>query len=79
MILKEYHSTRSDGIKLFRTYSDQGWCIRQQQTGFIYDEAIDVEDSIYTYEETDIPVIRPPEQEATEQDYIDALYELGVY
>jgi hypothetical protein len=36
--------------------------IRQDQTNALYDEAIDVESSTYTYTETDIPI----EKEATE-------------
>lgn len=45
--------TRSDGVKLFRNYSDTGYRIKQIETGAIYDEAIDVENAPYTYEETD--------------------------
>ena len=53
MLVKEFYRTREDGINLYRTYSDENYKIKQIQTGAIYDEAIDVEDSIYTYEETD--------------------------
>ena len=53
MLVKEFYREREDGINLYRTYSDENYKIRQTQTGAIYDEAIDVEDSIYTYEETD--------------------------
>ena len=66
-----YYTTRSDGVKLFRfavpnTKTDDEWNnpqfkIRQDQTGTLYDEAIDVEGAPYTYTETDIPV----EAEAT--------------
>lgn len=55
MIKTEEYMTRSDGVKLIRTYSDAGFQIRQDQTGIVYDEAIDVENSGYTYTETDIP------------------------
>ena len=55
MIKTEEYMTRSDGVKLIRTYSDAGFQIRQDQTGIVYDEAIDVENSGYTYIETDIP------------------------
>lgn len=45
MIIREFYMTRDDGVKLYRTYSDQGFRI-QQETGAVYDEAIDVEDSV---------------------------------
>ena len=43
---------------LVRTYSDEGYKIRQDGTGIVYDEAIDPENSGRTYTETDelIPV-----------------------
>ena len=47
---------------MYRTYSDEGFKIRQVETGIIYDEAIDIESKHYTYEETDIP-IEPEEDE----------------
>lgn len=52
MIIKEFYLTRDDGVNLYRTYSDQKFKILQVETGAIYDEAIDVEISNYTYEET---------------------------
>ena len=51
MIKKEYYKTRNDGVKLYRTYSDTGLTIKQKETGNIYEEAIDVENAPYTYEE----------------------------
>ena len=53
MIRKEFYLTREDGVNLYRTYSDEGYKIKQVQTGAIYDEAIDVENSKYTYIETE--------------------------
>lgn len=53
MIRKVFYETREDGVNLYRTFSDEGYKIRQVQTGIIYDEAIDVEYAPYTYEETD--------------------------
>ena len=53
MIKKEFYLEREDGIKLYRTYSDINHYIIQKETGIKYTEAIDVEDSNYTYEETD--------------------------
>ena len=75
MIKKEFYKTRKDGINLYRTYSDEGYRIKQIETSNVYDEAIDVEDAPYTYEETDIPI---EEENATEQDYLEALAKLGV-
>lgn len=53
MIVREYYDTRKDGVSLYRTYSNTGHYIKQQPTGVIYSEAIDVENAPYTYEETD--------------------------
>lgn len=53
MIKRELYITRADGVNLYRTYSDEGYRLRQIETGSIYDEAIDVETANYTYEETD--------------------------
>ena len=58
MIVREYFETRFDGVKLFRTYSDTNHYIRQNPTGVIYEEAIDVESAPYTYDETD-DIIEP--------------------
>ena len=73
MIKKEFYKTRSDGVNLYKTYSDKGYLIKQVETNEIYEEAIDIENAPYTYEETDIPI-----EEATEQDYLEALAKLGV-
>lgn len=54
MIRTDFHSTRKDGVNLYRTYSDEGYQIRQVDTGAVYSEAVDVENSGHTYEETDI-------------------------
>ena len=60
-----YYMVRSDGVNLYRfavpnTKTGDEWNkpqfkIRQDQTGALYDEAIDVENAPYTYTETDIP------------------------
>ena len=52
-IIKEYYSTREDGVDLYRTYSDKGCKIKKVGTEEVYDEAIDIEESNYEYEETD--------------------------
>ena len=56
MIIKEFYKKRSDGINLYRTYSDSKLMIRQVETGNVYAEAIDVESAAYTYEETDMSI-----------------------
>lgn len=56
MIIKEFYKKRSDGINLYRTYSDSKLMIRQVETGDVYAEAIDVENATYTYEETGMPI-----------------------
>ena len=52
MIVKELYKTRADGVKLYRTYSDAGKDLIQNETGIIYSEAIDVENAPYTYSES---------------------------
>ena len=64
MIIKEYFSTRKDGVKLNKTYSDSGFYIRKVGTEEIYDEAIDIESAPYEYEETEEKI----EQEEIEQE-----------
>ena len=56
MIVTEFYKTREDGVRLFRTYSDEDFMILQDETQLLYVEAIDVENSGNTYTETDIPV-----------------------
>ena len=52
MIVREYLMTRKDGVKLYKTYSDQNKYIRKVGTEEEYDIAIDIENASYTYEET---------------------------
>ena len=54
MIKSELYITRSDGVNLYRTYSDKNVCISNE--GNIYEEAIDPEGANRTYTETDIPI-----------------------
>ena len=56
MIIKEFYKKRSDGVNLYRTYSDSKLMIRQVETGNVYTEAIDVENAVYTYEETGMSI-----------------------
>lgn len=53
MLKREFYKTREDGVNLYRTYSDENKMIRQIETNILYNEAIDVEDALFTYEETD--------------------------
>jgi hypothetical protein len=53
MVISEYYSTRSDGARLIRTYSDKNLYIQKVGTNEVYSEAIDLESKGYTYEETD--------------------------
>ena len=55
MIQQEFYK-RTDGVNLVRTYSDEGYMIRQIDTGELYEEAIDVEDTTHKYEEIDITI-----------------------
>lgn len=53
MIVREFYLTRQDGVRLYRTYSDNNKYIRKEGTSEEYSEAIDVEGAPYSYEETD--------------------------
>ena len=53
MIVREFCEVRSDGVRLYKTYSDSGLMIRQNESGNIYSEAVDVENAPFTYSETD--------------------------
>ena len=59
MIQREFYTQRKDGVKLYRTYSDAGMMIRQNETGVEYAEAIDVEGAPYTYTETETQIETP--------------------
>lgn len=51
-IVTEYYKTRKDGVVLNRVYSDRDVMIRKVGTDEVYEEAIDVENAPWTYEET---------------------------
>ena len=76
MIQREFYTQRKDGIKLYRTHSDAGMMIRQNETGLEYAEAIDVEGAPYTYTETET-LIETPEL-TTEERLQDAETALGI-
>ena len=61
--------SRDDGANLIRTYSDRGFLIQQDQTGALYSEAVDIENSGYTYTETD----QMPDDTLTAEQALDIL------
>ena len=76
MIQREFYTQRKDGVKLYRTYSDAGMMIRQNETGVEYAEAIDVEGAPYTYTETETQIETP---EMTDEERLqDAETALGI-
>ena len=81
MIRKEFYETRQDGVNLYRTYSDEGVYILQNETGAEYADAIDVEGAPYTYTETDKPIADPspdPDPETTTYAELAQVYREGV-
>lgn len=50
MVITEFYKEREDGVRLVRTYSDQGKMLVRND-GVEYAEAIDVEGIGYTYTE----------------------------
>ena len=68
MIKTEFYMTRSDGVNLYRTYSDANMMIQKDGTDEIYSEAIDVENSGFTYTEADIPIEGEPEENEGDSD-----------
>ena len=68
MIQREFYTQRKDGVNLYRTYSDAGMMIRQNETGVEYAEAIDVEGAPYTYTETETPIETP---EMIDEEYLN--------
>jgi len=61
-IVKEYFETRDDGVKLYRTYSDENKFIRKVGTNEFYEDAIDVEDTLYEYVETNEVILSMGEE-----------------
>ena len=53
------------------TYSDTGMKILQVETGIVYDDALDVPTSGYTYTETNIPI--EEEQELTDTEALNII------
>ena len=44
-IQREFYGERSDGVKLYRTFSDDGKFIVQTETGAVLEDAVDVKDA----------------------------------
>lgn len=65
MIRQEIFMERADGITLYLTYSDENRYILQLDTGIIYENAVDVENSSHTYEELE-EIINLEEKEVNE-------------
>lgn len=65
MIIRNFLSTRKDGVNLYISFSDKGVKIRKVGTSEIYDEAIDVQNAPFVYEETNelIEVIKEEEND----------------
>ena len=51
MLQKEFVAETADGVKLYRTFSDEHRKILQNETGLIYDDAVDVENAEFSYSE----------------------------
>ena len=50
-IKKEFVAETADGVKLYRTFSDEGRKILQNETGIVFDDAVDVENAVFSYSE----------------------------
>lgn len=74
MVITEFYLQRDDGVNLYRTYSDRNMMILQEQTGIEYSEAVDVENSGYTYKETDNPVDTAEDISGSYDERHDVLY-----
>ena len=50
-IQRELAGETAEGVKLYRTFSDEDRKILQNETGIIYDDAVDVESAGFSYSE----------------------------
>lgn len=78
MIVKEFYRVREDGINLFRTYSNNNKMVVRND-GIEYVEAIDIEDSNYTYNESekDIPLDSASNWHEIPDEEAQAMTEMG--
>lgn len=64
MINTIYIYTREDGVRLHLTYSDQSYYIyKEGQPDILYVEAIDVENRLVKYLESNKKIEHPPQNE----------------
>lgn len=77
MIQREFYTQRKDGVRLYRTYSDAGMMIRQNETGVEYAEAVDVDGASYTYTETETPIETPEMTTEEMLAELEAAYDAG--
>ena len=68
-IVKELYKIDADGTKFYKTYSDKSYMIRKIGTDEMYEEAIDLENTNYEYEETTEPIESLSEVELKAQAY----------
>ena len=66
------------GRAFVRTYSDANRYVVSEETGVEYTDAYDPVELGRTYHEGDIIPVEPGDDDATVEDYQDALTELGV-
>ena len=50
-IQRELAGETAEGVKLYRTFSDEGRKILQNETGIVFDDVVDVENAGFTYTE----------------------------
>ena len=50
-IQRELAGETAEGVKLYRTFSDEDRKILQNETGIVFDDAVDVENAGFTYTE----------------------------
>lgn len=68
MLRQETFQQDEGGWILVRSFSDDNKYIRQDETGILYEEAIDPDFMHRTYTETDIEVIHEPPPEERPED-----------
>ena len=47
-IQRELAGETAEGVKLYRTFSDEGRKILQNETGIVFDDAVDIENAGFT-------------------------------
>lgn len=71
MIVTEYYREREDGIKLFRTYSDENKYVSREGEAVKYEEIICSEDRLGVFVESEEEIVNLEEDryDLVEQDY----------